>query len=88
MKTALIIFIVVFGVMALPVIGRVLLEMYVRWRTTGRLRRLFGPEYKQRILDRYSEIRDLTPVKNVTGAGDVKSKSKSTTSGTGTIGSH
>jgi hypothetical protein len=33
-------------------------------------------------------IRDLKPVKDVKGGGGVESKSKSTTGGTGTTGSH
>jgi hypothetical protein len=34
------------------------------------------------------EIRDLKPVKDVKGGGGVEGKSKSTTGGTGTSGSH
>jgi hypothetical protein len=34
------------------------------------------------------EIRDLKPVKDVKGGGGVEGKSKSTTGGTGTTGSH
>jgi hypothetical protein len=33
-------------------------------------------------------IRDLEPLRNVKGGGGVKGKSKSTTGGTGTPGSH
>ena len=54
MKVALIILIVIVVVMAVVVLWTVMLELYVRRRTTARLRQLFGPEYK-RVLDRYGE---------------------------------
>lgn len=54
MQTPLIILIGVVGVVAGMIVGAVMLEVYVRWKTTARLRQLFGPEYK-RVGDRYSD---------------------------------
>jgi len=58
MNMAIIILLVVTGVIVVAVVVRALLEVYIRRKTTARLRELFGPEYKS-VLARYGERRKL-----------------------------
>lgn len=46
MKAGHIIFFALVGAVILAIVGAAMLELYIRWRTTAKLRELFGPDYK------------------------------------------